>query len=343
MPFISKDWRSPGEAWVKTEEGWEKKKVLEHCKQIKCKETSEDEKENIDSIQSSSSQPHCQITVKSTKEIAGFNELDEAVKRLDFRSAVRDVRRFNYICALLDHLIGQQMIAMSGCAQKALLAMLEEVARYATANQHNPRGFRRLLNKVKALSAAERSSCWGGPLGSQLLWHQNTAKIDRILTIASQFQIHEPHPDMHPKFLNLPEECIREIILRLSDHRDLTASAQTCDQICSIVNEQRVWRELTKFHFTPQQIDLVSSRDNEKIDWKTVYNSLKKTYGINEERQYAEMLSLCKYCRCLFWKSLGHPCIAEQCPDFKARLQEAGGITPPAPVPPSAFLKLFSL
>lgn len=32
MPFISKDWRSPGETWVKTQEGWEKKKVLENCK-----------------------------------------------------------------------------------------------------------------------------------------------------------------------------------------------------------------------------------------------------------------------------------------------------------------------
>ncbi len=29
MPFISKDWRSPGEEWVKTGEGWEKKKILE--------------------------------------------------------------------------------------------------------------------------------------------------------------------------------------------------------------------------------------------------------------------------------------------------------------------------
>lgn len=29
MPFISKDWRSPGEAWVKTDEGWERLKVLE--------------------------------------------------------------------------------------------------------------------------------------------------------------------------------------------------------------------------------------------------------------------------------------------------------------------------
>lgn len=100
-------------------------------------------------------------------QIAGFNELDEAVKRLDFRSAVRDVRRFNYVCALLDHLIGQQMTGMSGCTQKALLAMLEEVARYATTSQHNPRGFRRLLNKLRALSTAERSACWGGNESSE--------------------------------------------------------------------------------------------------------------------------------------------------------------------------------
>ncbi|XP_074035132.1 F-box only protein 25 isoform X2 [Leptinotarsa decemlineata] len=281
--------------------------------------------------------------MKCTKEIAGFNELDEAVKRLDFRSAVRDVRRFNYICALLELLIGQQMTALSGCAQKVLLAMLEEVARYATTSHHNPRGFHQLLNNLKALRAAERSAYWGGPLGSQLLWHQNTSKIEKILNMAAQMQIREPNPDSYPKLLQLPEECIREIILRLSDHRDLTASAETCEQMASIVGEQRVWRELTKFHFTPQQIDIAMPKSNDETDWKTVYHTLKKTYGLNEDRQYAEMLSLCRYCRCLFWRSLGHPCIADQCPEFRARLQEAGGITAPSPVPPSAFLKFFSL
>ncbi|XP_060521140.1 F-box only protein 25 [Cylas formicarius] len=344
MPFISKDWRSPGEAWVKTDEGWEKKKVLEHCKSLKYGQKNDpcdEQKEYIDS--QTSSQPHCQITVKCTKEIAGFNKLDEVVKRLDFHSAVHDVRRFNYICALLDLLIGQHTTGLSGCTQKALLAMLEEVANYATASQHNPRGFRRLLNKLKALSTAERSACWGGPLGSQLLWHQHTAKIDRILNMASQFQVREPHPDTHPTLLQLPEECIREIILRLSDPKDLTAGEQACDQISSIVNEQRVWRELTKFHFNQQQIDLILPKDDADVDWKAAFHSCKKTFGLNEDRQYAEMLSLCKYCRCLFWKSLGHPCIADQCPDYMARLQEAGGITPPSPVPPSAFLKFFSL
>ena len=28
MPFISKDWRSPGEEWVRYEGGWEKRKTV---------------------------------------------------------------------------------------------------------------------------------------------------------------------------------------------------------------------------------------------------------------------------------------------------------------------------
>ncbi|KAF5301760.1 hypothetical protein FQR65_LT08743 [Abscondita terminalis] len=314
MPFISKDWRSPGEAWVKTQEGWEKKKVLEKCKAIREQASIEETDETDHAVQ-----PHCQITIKCTREIAGFNELDEAVKQLDFRSAVHDVRRFNYICALLELLVGQQMITLSGCAQKALLSMLEEVAAHAIAIQHNPRGLRKLITNLRALSAAERAACWG-----------------------ANMQIHEPNPDTNPKFLQLPEECLREVILRLSDHRDLTSSSQASNQLAVLVDEQRVWRELCRFHFTIEQIDMVV-QEGKKIDWKQAYHSLKRSYGLREDRQYAETLSLCRHCRCLFWRSLGHPCIADQCPEFRARLQEAGGLQPPSPVPPSAFLKFFSL
>ncbi|KAK9887150.1 hypothetical protein WA026_020597 [Henosepilachna vigintioctopunctata] len=341
MPFISKDWRSPGELWVKTDIGWEKKKVLENCKAIKLEESSDEESMMDSSTAEQTIQPYCQITINCTREIAGFNKLDEVVKKLDFHSAVKDVRRFNYICALLDLLIGQRMTDLSGCAQKILLAMLEEVACYVTESHHNPRGFRRLLSKLRAVSAAERSACWGGPLGSQMLRDQHSNKINKIFNIAEQMQICEQ--DSQPHFLQLPEECIREIILRLSDHTDLISSAKSCDTMANIVNEQRIWRELTKFHFTPDQIELVLSKGDFNGDWKLVFSALKRAYGICEERQYAEMLSLCKYCRCLFWRSLGHPCIADQSPEFRARIQEAGGLTPPSPVPPSAFLKFFSL
>lgn len=337
MPFISKDWRSPGETWVKTEEGWEKLKVLEKCKAIREQGSVEEADDSENAVQ-----PYCQITIKCTREIAGFNELDEAVKQLDFRSAVHDVRRFNYICALLELLVGQQMTTLSGCAQKALLAMLEEVAAHAIAIQHNPRGLRILITKLRALSAAERAACWGGPLGSQLLWHQHAVTIERILSMVAKMQIQEPSPDTNPQLLQLPEECLREVILRLSDHRDLTSSSQSCNQLAVLVDEQRVWRELCRFHFSMQQIEVILQKEK-VVDWKKIYHSLKRTFGLREDRQYADTLSLCRHCRCLFWKSLGHPCIADQCPEFRARLQEAGGLLPPSPVPPSAFLKFFSL
>lgn len=41
-------------------------------------------------------QPYCAITLKNTKEVAGFNELAEAMLKLDMIQAVRDIR--------LDHL-----------------------------------------------------------------------------------------------------------------------------------------------------------------------------------------------------------------------------------------------
>lgn len=198
------------------------------------------------------------------------------MKKLDFMSAVRDVRRFNYICALLGLLIGRQMTRFPGCAQKILLAMLEEVASQAIQSQHNPRSFRQLLKKLQALSKAERTSCWGGLLGSQLLWSENTERIERILDMAANMTICELSPNSHPQLLQLPEDCLREIIMRLSDHKDLIASAQACDQMAVIVNEQRVWRELTKFHFTRDQIELVLPKSCEKIDWKKAFDSLKK-------------------------------------------------------------------
>ena len=38
MPFISKDWRSPGEEWVRYEGGWELKKTIS----VKSKKSNED-------------------------------------------------------------------------------------------------------------------------------------------------------------------------------------------------------------------------------------------------------------------------------------------------------------
>ena len=192
MPFISKDWRSPGEEWVKTVEGWEKKKILECAnnktlslllrgdKDVLDKKEKDKKKENA-------VQPHCRITLKCTREIAGFNGLSDALKSLDFLSAVHDCRRFNYIVQLLDLLVSHRMGGLSGCAQRVLFNMLEEVALEVSLSQQQTGKLRRLIERVRAFSAG---CCWGGrPLGSVVLWEKHKAALERILQIASSITI----------------------------------------------------------------------------------------------------------------------------------------------------------
>lgn len=62
-------------------------------------------------------------------QVAGFNGLSDALRRLDFRSAVHDHRRFPYTAKLLELLLSQHRITnLSGCAQKSVLNVLEEIA-----------------------------------------------------------------------------------------------------------------------------------------------------------------------------------------------------------------------
>lgn len=381
MPFISKDWRSPGEEWVKTEEGWEKKKILECGRQVVGSQQEnmepsslgnintneltfsgmtgrwleDEDKENVPMETSDTEtltlqarqatdgtvQPHCHITIKCTREIAGFNGLSDAFKRLDFRNAVHDVRRFNYICKLLDLLISQKMTMLSGCAQKVLFNMLEEVAYQVSASQQNIHMLNKLLHQLQAMI---NCACWGRPLGSTLLWEKHLRTINRILSIANRIQIREPGDDVFPKLQNLPEECVREVLLRLADHKDLENSGKAYSVMQRLVDEQRIWRELCQFHFSPQQISFIMEREqmsSHPRDWQMMYHKLRKSFGLREE--YAEMIQLCRNCRCLFWKSIGHPCIADQDPEFQEKLENVDKNSLHVPIPPHAFLKFFSL
>ena len=59
------------------------------------------------------------------------------------------------------------------------------------------------------------------------------------------------------KFEDLPEECVREILFRLADHRDLLSAAEACGLAQKLSAEQRLWKRLCRFHFTPVQISFV--------------------------------------------------------------------------------------
>lgn len=142
------------------------------------------------------------------------------------------------------------------------------------------------------------------------------------------------------KLSDLPEELIREILLRLSDYKDLMNSGDAIPSANSLINdEQHIWRELCNYHFTGQQIVMAKERypvtHEGKTDYEQVFQVLRRKFGLKEE--YADTLVLCRHCRCLFWKSFGHPCVTNSLEETESMSSSQ------LQVPPQAFLKFFSL
>lgn len=57
---------------------------------------------------------------------------------------------------------------------------------------------------------------------------------------------------------DLPVEMIREILLRLNDYRDIINAAQVNNVMHSMICDgQFIWRQLCRYHFTDEQVELV--------------------------------------------------------------------------------------
>ncbi|KAK8721526.1 hypothetical protein OTU49_012761 [Cherax quadricarinatus] len=320
MPIFSKDWRDPGDKWVKTDGGWEKEKVV-CCTPLTdvvvrlnvtdAQESMEAEELGLLSRRGSRGelmvpQPYCRIYTRNTKEVAGFNGLGETLKKLDFINAVHDIRRFRYICKLMDLLITQKLSTLSGGAQKMLFGMLEEVAYEVTSSQQNVHVLQHLLQELRKRL---EDYLWGNKLGSAILWEQHSRRLQDIHAIATTIKIQQPGDDMHPTLQEVPEECIREILKRLDNHNDIRAAGEAYSLMAKVSEEKSIWRLLCRFHWTPAQIEHVILMHKElqvQKNWRKVYDRLRRTYGLREE--YAEKLCLCRNCSCMFWETYGHPC-----------------------------------
>ena len=80
----------------------------------------------------------------------------------------------------------------------------------------------------------------------------------------------------------------------------------------------------------------------EAKDWKELYASLRRRYGLREE--FTEMIMLCRKCAALFWKSLGHPCfIPEEEISTKMDYHNHSENSELIPISPKSFLTFFSV
>jgi F-box protein 25/32 len=132
--------------------------------------------------------PYCPITVKSTREIAGFNGLAEALLRLDFIHAVGDIRRFHFVSQLMYLLFSHDKLSqLPGAAQKILFRMLEEMADTVYKSNANEHVFRKLMDELQTTMTIYR--VWGSHLGSSNLFKQHLESRRRITEFVEKMQV----------------------------------------------------------------------------------------------------------------------------------------------------------
>jgi len=236
---------------------------------------------------------------------------------------LRDVRRFNYVVSLMQLLFSHDKLSqLPGAAQKVLFRMLEVVADTVYSNdgskkedggRRNEHVLRRLLEQLHTTMAIYH--VWGSPfLGGGHLIKQHRDTRHKITGFVEKMQTEFKQDLAAPGMVDrLPEECIREILLRLNDPGDILRAGQSCVTMDKIACEKRVWRELVQTHFTKNQIEFILTekpelKDNK--DWQALHTALRRRYGIRQN--FTEMLMLCRRCCALFWKSIGHPCLVPE-------------------------------
>merc|ERR1719370_1867133 len=239
MPFLSQDWRGPGEDWVRGQDGWEILKPGEprdsgdSVRRRRSKTEGDKDKENTAPARLGrhrslpSLQPFCPIIIKCTREVAGFNSLADVLKRLDFTSAIRDVRRFHYVSSLLALLLAPDRLhQLSGATQKHVLRLLEEMAGTVYGEHCNEHVLKSLVGELH--DSLDDKGVWGSHLGSETLMRRHAKSRRRIACITvvekrkSEAERESQEEGEATQMGQLPEECVREIpFSRLSDSTDL--------------------------------------------------------------------------------------------------------------------------
>ncbi|XP_048841369.1 F-box only protein 25 isoform X3 [Brienomyrus brachyistius] len=335
MPFLGQDWRSPGWSWIKTEDGWkrfeffdpdmgenneldledrlhdENKENLfvEDVCEVAAKKRKKDFFNNSTKSQFFFQEKWIYVQKESTRERHGYCTLGEAFNRLDFSSAIQDIRRFNYVVKLLQLIAKSQLTSLSGAAQKNYFNVLEKIVRKVLEDQQNPRLIKDLLRDLSStlcILIREVGKCvlvgniniWISRLETILSWQQQLDNLQITKQITGDVTLSD-----------LPLHMQNRILYKFSDAWDIINLGQATPTLHMLSEDRQLWKKLCQFHFAEKQFCrhlIVSEKGH--VDWKLMYFTLQKYYPKKEV--YGDTLHFCKHCGILFWKDSGHPCTA---------------------------------
>lgn len=257
-----------------------------------------------------------------------MTSLSEAFVHLDMTGATRDLRRFNYVRKLMFLLLNRNFRYLSGTSQKNIINILEEMTNQVLRTEINVPAMKSLLNcAVNTLTDGQYSH-----IGSECLWNKHQAAVSRMISKLDKYKLKQRQADGKPLFEDLPEDCVRCIFRKLSDHTDIIHTGQANLANHKVSSQMLLWKQLCFFHFSDHQLLVFLpqelGQDENKINWKYIYRRCYKRFGMKDI--FTDHLAICCHCDTLFWQSIGHPCFSDS--EGKSR-----------PLSPEAFLDLFLL
>ncbi|XP_029451633.1 F-box only protein 25 isoform X2 [Rhinatrema bivittatum] len=335
MPFLGQDWRSPGWSWMKTEDGWKRCEVysqeferesnqfniINYKINLKDEDQEEYNNENCETAVKKRRKNHFNNTKsqyfyqekwicvhkESTRERHGYCTLGEAFNRLDFSSAIQDIRRFNYVVKLLQLIAKSELTSLSGAAQKSYFNILEKIVYKVLEDQQNPRLIKELLQDLNSTICRLKKekyvlvgniNIWICRLETILVWQQQLKNLQMTQEISNSLVL-----------CDLPLQMQSNILYRLSDGWDIINLGQVTPTLHVLSEDRQLWKKLCQYHFAEKQVCRhFNLSEKGHIDWKLMFFALQKLYPKKE--QYGDTLHFCRHCSILFWKDSGHPCTA---------------------------------
>ncbi|PIK50387.1 putative F-box only protein 32 [Apostichopus japonicus] len=331
MPFIGKDWRSPGGLWVRTNSGWQKisairKNLNRHIKRVALERISgaQDSDTNLKDQDKASkllTAKNVSKTVKFTerpkrhylflptkcltsKQRGKYLTVGEVLCSLDFCTALSDPRRFHYVCKVIELIIEEHFSTLCGSAMKYLFCILEEGVNIVELSHLFIHRLSTLLKRTKDKMLSDKNK----QIGCQALYNCRLHLLGLWEKRLQEISLVEREDDGKPTLQDLPVNCQRFLLQCFSDPADVIHVAETNKHFYMLGSDPLLWEKLFFYHFTEAQLQAVlrGPITEQKIDWKLMFKRLMKRYEQTEE--YTSMLQQCMRCNCIFWQEDGHPC-----------------------------------
>lgn len=213
--------------------------------------------------------------------------VSEVLNALDMHGAVRDIKRFNYVCRLVQLIINEKFNQLSGNAQRTLFLIVKEMLVQVIRTQENTNTMRKLLIDFKKVVQDSTNFYYFYHIGSQKLGEKHLETINKW-----QKKLENSTSSKRPKRLSssnsskkittneteiiddkenntvnttniekIPFDCKLEIMRRLNSGLDLVNLSKCSRGLNQIISEElSMWKNLCKFHFQQTNINsLVSS------------------------------------------------------------------------------------